>query len=133
MRNTTQKLWRSICLAATFAIGCVFCLAAPTPAAAQDPQHPDSYDSASGVPAEKPATAPTAADRTMTQKIRKAINADKSLSAEARRVKVTTQSGKVTLQGAAQSEAERTSIFTKAADVAGGANVVNNVTVSNQH
>jgi osmotically-inducible protein OsmY len=46
---------------------------------------------------------------------------------------VTTQGGKVTLQGAAQSEAERTSIFTKAADVAGGTNVVNNITVSAPH
>jgi osmotically-inducible protein OsmY len=83
------------------------------------------------VPAEKPAgSAPTAADRATAQKIRKAIAADKSLSAEGRQVKVTSQGGKVTLQGTAKSEAERTSIFTKAADAAGGTNVVNNITVS---
>ena len=99
-------------------------------AKAQDPRQPDSYNSSSGVPAEKPANpVPTAADRATTQKIHKAIAADKSLSAEGRRVKVMTQGGKVTLQGTAPSEAERTSIFTKAADVAGGANVVNNITV----
>jgi hyperosmotically inducible protein len=69
----------------------------------------------------------------MTQKIRKAIAADKSISPEGRRVKVATQGGKVTLQGTTPSEAERTSIFTKAADVAGGTNVANNVTVSTQH
>ena len=68
----------------------------------------------------------------MTQKIRKAIAADKSISPEGRRVKVATQGGKVTLQGGAPTEAERTSIFTKAADVAGGTNVVNNITISAQ-
>ncbi|HEX4378448.1 MAG TPA: BON domain-containing protein [Candidatus Acidoferrum sp.] len=99
----------------------------------QDPQQPDSYNNASGVPAEKPAKAtPTAADRDMTQKIRKAIAADKSISTEGRRVKIATQGGKVTLAGSAKSEAERTSIFTKAADVAGGTNVVNNITVAAQ-
>jgi osmotically-inducible protein OsmY len=100
----------------------------------QDPQQPDSYNSNSGVPAEKPAkSTPTAADRTMNEKIRKAIAADKSLSAAGRRVKISTQAGKVTLQGTVGSEAERTSIFTKAADVAGGTNVVNNIAVSTQH
>ena len=65
----------------------------------------------------------------MTQKIRKAIATDKSISPEGRRVKVTTQGGKVTLQGSALQRRERTSIFTKAADVAGGANVANNITI----
>ncbi len=68
----------------------------------------------------------------MTQKIRKAIAADKSISSEGRRVMVAAQGGKVTLQGTAKSEAERTSIFTKAADVAGGTNVINNITISSQ-
>ena len=52
----------------------------------------------------------------MTQKIRKAIADDKSISVEGRHVKITTQDGKVTLTGAVRSEAERTSIFTKAAE-----------------
>ena len=68
----------------------------------------------------------------MSQKIRKAIAADKSISSEGRRVMVAAQGGKVTLQGTAKSEAERTSIFTKAADVAGGTNVINNITISSQ-
>ena len=102
-------------------------------AASQDPQQPDSYNSASRVPAEKPAkSALTAADRAMTQKIRKAIAEDKSISVEGRHVKITTQDGKVTLAGVVRSEAERTSIFTKAADAAGGTNVVNNLTVPPQ-
>jgi osmotically-inducible protein OsmY len=123
-------------------IGPAFCAAALSGAlllvpqglaASQDPQHPDSYDSSSGVPTEKPKATSSTADRALTQKIGKAIAADKSLSAQGRRVKVTTQDGKVTLLGSAHSEAERTSIFTKAADVAGGSNVVNNITVAAPH
>jgi hyperosmotically inducible periplasmic protein len=133
MQNTTRDFRQNLLVVAASAVVAVVSLMTPQIYAAQDPRQPDSYNNASGVPAEKPAnTAPTAADRAMTQKIHKAIAADKSLSAEARRVKVTTQGGKVTLQGAAQSEAERTSIYTKAADVAGGTNVVNNIKVPGQ-
>jgi hyperosmotically inducible protein len=133
MGNATQRFRQLILVGTTFAFICAMGLKAPKPARAQDPRQPDSYNSASGVPADKPANpAPTGADRVMTQKIRKAIAADKSISLEGRRIKVTTQAGKVTLQGTAQSEAERTSIFTKAADVAGGTNVVNNIKVSGQ-
>ncbi len=97
----------------------------------QDPQQPDSYNSGTAVPPEKPTKpADVAADRALTQKIRKAIANDKTLSASGRRVKVTAQAGKVTLQGSAASEAERTDIFTKAADAAGGANVTNNIKVT---
>ena len=91
----------------------------------------DSYNSGTAVPPEKPTKpADVAADRALTQKIRKAIANDKTLSASGRRVKVTAQAGKVTLQGSAASEAERTDIFTKAADAAGGANVTNNIKVT---
>lgn len=134
MQNAKHQPRRPIMVAVTFVFICALSLMTAAAANAQDPRQPDSYNNASGVPAEKPANpTPTASDRAMTQKIRKAIAADKSLSAEGRRVKVTAQGGKVTLQGAAQSEAERTSIFTKAADVAGGTNVVNNIAVSTQH
>jgi hyperosmotically inducible periplasmic protein len=133
MRNATQQFRQLILAVVTSAFICALCLMIPAPANAQDPRQPDSYNNASGVPAEKPANPePTAADRAMTQKIRKAIAADKSISAEGRGVKVATQGGKVTLRGTAPSEAERTSIFTKAADVVGGTNVVNNITISTQ-
>jgi osmotically-inducible protein OsmY len=133
MRHATQQFRKLILVGVTFAFICTLGLAMPSPAAAQDPQQPDSYNSNSGVPTEKPAkAAPMAADRAMAQKIRKAIAADKSISSEGRRVTVATQGGKVTLKGSAQSEAERTSIFTKAADVAGGSNVVNNITIPAQ-
>lgn len=133
MLNATKELRQLTLIAPTLALMSTFALMTPSAANAQDPQQPDSYNNASGVPAEKPATpALTAADRAMGQKIRNAIAADKSISPEGHRVKVTAKSGKVTLQGAAQSEAERTSIFTKAADIAGGTNVVNNIKVSGQ-
>jgi hyperosmotically inducible periplasmic protein len=130
-----------VCRRVAFVMCALVCMLALTGAggplearASQDPQQPDSYNSNSGVPAEKPArSTPTAADRVLTQKIRKAIADDKSMSPEGRRVKVTMQGGKVTLQGVAHSEAERTQIFAKAADAAGGTNVVNNITVSAQH
>jgi osmotically-inducible protein OsmY len=131
MRNAGQNLRLLGLASVVLALLCLMAATSPTARSAQDPQRPDTYDSNSGVPAEKPAgSAPTAADRATAQKIRKAIAADKSLSAEGRQVKVTSQGGKVTLQGTAKSEAERTSIFTKAADAAGGTNVVNNITVS---
>jgi BON domain len=132
MRNARPLLRRIAGAIFTLALICALCITSPIAAGSQDPQRPDSYDSSSGVPAEKPKATPTAADRAMSQKIQKAIAADKSISADGRRVKVTTQDGKVTLQGAARSEAERTSIFKKAADVAGGTNVVNNIAVSAQ-
>jgi len=132
MRNARLAIRRAVAATFTLVLTGAFSITALGAAASQDPQRPDSYNSNSGVPAEKPKATPTASDRAMTQKIRKAIAADKSLSGEGRRVKVTTQDGKVTLQGSAQSEAERTSIFTKAADVAGGTNVVNNIKVAGQ-
>lgn len=134
MRSAQRRLETYVLTASILAFACALSFAPSRAAARQDPQQPDTYNSASGVPAEKPAKpTPTAADRATTQKISKAIAADKSLSAQGRRVKVTTQGGKVTLQGSAQSEAERTSIFTKAADVASGTNVINSITVAAPH
>jgi hyperosmotically inducible protein len=133
MRNATPRFRQLIFVVVASAFICPLSLTTSSTARAQDPQQPDSYNNASGVPAEKPVNpAPTAADRAMTQKIRKAIATDKSISPEGRRVTVATQGGKVTLQGTAKSEAERTSIFTKAADVAGGTNVANNITILGQ-
>lgn len=132
MRNARPPLQQIVGAIFGLALICALCVTSSSAIGSQDPQRPDSYDSSSGVPAEKPKATPTTADRAMAQKIRKAIAADKSLSVGGHRVKVMTQDGKVILQGVAQSEAERTSIFTKAADVAGGTNVVNNITVSAQ-
>jgi osmotically-inducible protein OsmY len=68
-------------------------------------------------------------DRELMQQIRKAIMADKSLSTYGKNVKVIAQHGKVTLKGPVHTEAERKNIEEKAAQVAGAANVTNQLDV----
>ena len=68
----------------------------------------------------------TASDRVLTQKIRKSIIADKSLSTYGHNEKIITKDGAVTLKGPVRSDAEKQSIGDKAAEVAGGADKVNN-------
>jgi len=69
-------------------------------------------------------------DLAITQNIRKAIVADKSLSTYAHNVKVITENGFVTLKGPVRSDDERKSIAAKAADVAGKERVANELTVA---
>jgi hyperosmotically inducible periplasmic protein len=66
------------------------------------------------------------ADRELTQNIRKAIVADKSLSTYAHNIKVISQNGVVTLKGPVHSEEEKKSIESKATEVAGSSAKVNN-------
>jgi hyperosmotically inducible periplasmic protein len=68
-------------------------------------------------------------DREITKKIRSAIHQDKSLSVYAHNIKVITQGGKVTLKGPVRSEEEKTSIASKALEVAGDGNVTNQLDV----
>ncbi len=68
-------------------------------------------------------------DREITQKIRQSIMKDKSLSTYAHNVKIITQDGRVTLKGPVQSEDEKQTIASKAADIAGADNVKNKLTV----
>jgi hyperosmotically inducible protein len=71
-----------------------------------------------------------AGDRALTQKIRKAVIAEKQLSMYAHNVKIVSTGGKVTLKGPVRSEEEKTLIASKAADAAGGAsNVDNQITI----
>lgn len=99
----------------------------------QDPQQtpPDNTKQ------NKDQTSPTAdqqkmnpADRTLTQKIRKAIHQDSSLSTYAHNIKIIAQDGKVTLRGPVRSEDEKTSIEAKAVAVAGQGNVTNQLEVA---
>ena len=55
------------------------------------------------------------ADRAITQKIRKAIVDDSSLSTYAHNIKIITQDGKVTLRGPVRSEDEKSNVEAKAA------------------
>jgi osmotically-inducible protein OsmY len=73
----------------------------------------------------------TRPDLETTREIRKAIVADKDLSTYAHNIKIVTVSGKVTLKGPVHTEAERTAVAAKAADVVGAANVIDHVSVTN--
>jgi hyperosmotically inducible protein len=64
-------------------------------------------------------------DRMTTKKIRQAVMADKTLSTYAHNVKIITQNGVVTLKGPVNSEEEKQNIASKAAEVVGSADKVN--------
>ena len=70
------------------------------------------------------------ADRAITQKIRKALHDDNSLSTYAHNVKIITQDGKVTLRGPVRSEDEKANIEAKAVAVAGAGNVTDQLEVA---
>ena len=64
------------------------------------------------------------ADRDLSKKIRQSVIADKSLSTYAHNVKIVSQDGIVTLKGPVHSDAEKSTIEAKAAEIAGGADKV---------
>jgi hyperosmotically inducible periplasmic protein len=68
-------------------------------------------------------------DRLTTQKIRKAIMADKSLSTYAHNVKIITTDGTVTLKGPVQSEDEKQKVASEAASVVSPNKITNELTV----
>ena len=70
-----------------------------------------------------------AADRTLTQRIRKSVMADKDLSTYAHNVKIISVDGTVTLTGVVRSEQEKVSVAQKAEAVAGSGRVVDQVTI----
>lgn len=70
------------------------------------------------------------ADRAITQKIRKSIHEDKSLSTYAHNIKIITQDGKVTLRGPVRSEDEKQNLQAKAVSVAGPDNVTNQLEIA---
>jgi osmotically-inducible protein OsmY len=72
----------------------------------------------------------TPSDRAITQKIRKAVHDDTSLSTYAHNIKIITQDGKVTLRGPVRSEDEKNNLQAKAAAVAGKENVTNQLEVA---
>jgi hyperosmotically inducible periplasmic protein len=68
----------------------------------------------------------TTSDRLLTQKIRKSVVADKSLSVYGHNVKIITKDGLVTLKGPVHSDEEKQKIGDKAAQAAGGADKITN-------
>lgn len=71
-----------------------------------------------------------AGDRTITQRIRKSLVTDKSLSTYAHNVKIVSVNGTVTLNGVVRSEDEKSAIEAKAVSVAGSGHVVNDLKVA---
>jgi hyperosmotically inducible periplasmic protein len=69
-------------------------------------------------------------DRGITQKIRRALMDDKSLSTYAHNVKVITQDGQVTLKGPVRSEDEKKTVEAKATEVAGAGHVINQLSIA---
>jgi hyperosmotically inducible periplasmic protein len=70
------------------------------------------------------------ADRELTQKIRKSVFSDKSLSVSAHNVKIISRDGMVTLRGAVKSDDEKKSIEDKATEIAGQGKVTSELTVA---
>jgi hyperosmotically inducible periplasmic protein len=68
-------------------------------------------------------------DRELTQQIRKAVTADKSLSTYAHNVKIVAQGGAVTLKGPVRSEEEKKAIVAKAEEVAGAGKVTDQLSI----
>ena len=69
------------------------------------------------------------ADRETTQKIRKDLMADKSLSTYAHNVKIVTVNGAVTLKGPVKSEDEKAKIAQIAGNIVSADKVTNEITV----
>jgi osmotically-inducible protein OsmY len=70
-----------------------------------------------------------ALDIKIAQEIRRSVMTDKSLSTYAHNTKIVSINGNVTLNGVVRSEAEKTSVGQKAAEVAGNGHVVNDIKV----
>ena len=71
-----------------------------------------------------------ALDRDLTQRIRRALVQDKSLSSYAHNVKVITQGLQVTLKGPVRSEDEKQRVEQKATEMAGAGHVTNQMSVA---
>jgi len=71
-----------------------------------------------------------ARDRELTQKIRRALMQDKTLSSYAHNVKVVAQGGQVTLKGPVRTEDEKQTVEAKAIEVAGAGHVTNQMSVA---
>jgi hyperosmotically inducible periplasmic protein len=69
-------------------------------------------------------------DRELTQKIRKSVYSDKSLSVSAHNVKIISRDGMVTLRGTVKSDDEKKAIEDKATEIAGQGKVTSELTVA---
>jgi hyperosmotically inducible periplasmic protein len=131
MKGNRMKL-RSIFMSVSSLVFCASLMAVPY-VRLQDAQQPAPDNTKTN----KDQSAPTAdnqkmnaSDREITQKIRKSIHEDKSLSTYAHNIKIISQDGKVTLRGPVRSEDEKNNLQAKAVAVAGDGNVTNQLEVA---
>lgn len=118
-RNAGEQLSRLLMAGAV----AVLCAAAPSGVRAAQTQ---------GATAGAAQQSNQSSDITITRNIRRAVEKDKSLSTEAHNVTIITKDGKVTLKGRVKSEAEKQTVETAAANVAGQGNVDDQLTTSTQ-
>jgi osmotically-inducible protein OsmY len=69
-------------------------------------------------------------DRDLTQKIRRSVMDDKTLSTYAHNVKIIAQDGQITLKGPVRTESEKKTIEAKATEVAGTGRVINEISIA---
>lgn len=98
----------------------VLCAAAPYQAAAA----PQAQNATAGAAQQSNQSS----DITITRNIRRAVVKDKTLSTAAHNVTIITKDGKVTLKGKVKSDAERQTVESAAANVAGQGNVDDQLT-----
>jgi osmotically-inducible protein OsmY len=108
--------------------GCAIIMAATGPRQ-QNQDAAQQLGATNGVGATSDQQFMNSADRATTQRIRKAIHRDKTLSSYGRNIKILMLEGKVTLQGLVMSEDEKGNLEAKAAGVAGAENVSNQLQV----
>jgi len=132
MKGSSIKLRRLLLPVGLLALGASLLMAAP-PIPQQDPQQP----AADNTKRNKDQSDPNAdqqkmspSDRDITQKIRKSIHEDKSLSTYAHNIKIITRDAKVTLRGPVRSEDEKNNIQAKAAEVVGQENITNQLEIA---
>ena len=131
MKENSRKLRRLLLPLGALALGASL-MAAPA-VRLQDPQQPAPDNTKRNKDQRDPSADQqkmNPADRTITQKIRKAIHEDKSLSTYAHNIKIITLDGKVTLRGPVRSEDEKSNLQAKAAEVAGHDNVTNQLEIA---
>ena len=119
MKNSFMKVAASAALAVVCSVPLAVAQASPQSAPDNSQQNQNHAKTADSQPN-------TAADRATTAKVRKAIVEDKGLSTYAHNVKIITMNGQVTLKGPVKSEEEKQTIASKAAEVAGSPDKVNN-------
>ncbi len=125
----TRRFFQHTTLA--LSVVCVSLMAGVRPGMAQETsaQQPDNsgHNKAHAKTADNQPNA--TGDRRTTQKVRKAIIADKDLSTYAHNVKIITQSGTVTLKGPVKSDQEKQKVVADAAGAVGQDKVVDQITV----